>query len=95
MLSRIYHNPQIKEENQLKLQQILQLWSSNKIYDQDTISALRNEMIGGLSTNSFTGPLKELSTASADSGAGMLLYAVCMQVHVSARLLHGKVVLYL
>lgn len=70
MLARIYHNPQIKEESQLKLQQILQLWASNNIYDQDTISELRNEMIGGLSTNSFTGSSKELSSASADSAAG-------------------------
>lgn len=71
MLGRIYHNPQIKEENQLKLQQILQLWASNNIYDQDTISALRNEMIGGISTNSFSGPSKELSTASAEPATGI------------------------
>lgn len=75
MLGRIYHNPQIKEENQLKLQQILQLWASNSIYDQDTISALRNEMIGGISANSFSGPSKELSTASAEPATG--IYITC------------------
>ncbi|KAM0973731.1 hypothetical protein ACFX2I_016897 [Malus domestica] len=69
MLARIYHNPQITEDSQLKLQQILQLWASKNIYDQDTIDALRNEMLGGPSSNSFTGLPKDLSTASADSVA--------------------------
>lgn len=73
MLARIFHNPQIKEENQSKLQQLLQLWASNNIYDQDTINALRNEMIGGQSANSFAGPPKELAGLSADSAAGRLL----------------------
>lgn len=59
----------MKEENQLKLQQILQLWASNNIYDQDTINALRNDMMGG-------GPLKELSTASAESAAGRAISAI-------------------
>ncbi|KAH0989755.1 hypothetical protein GBA52_001238 [Prunus armeniaca] len=71
MLARIYHNPQITEDNQLRLQQILQLWASNNIYDQDTIDALRNEMMGGPSSNSFTGLPKDLSSASTDSAAGL------------------------
>ncbi|KAM1247339.1 hypothetical protein EV1_043061 [Malus domestica] len=71
MLARIYHNPQITEDNQLKLQQILQLWASKNIYDQDTIDTLRNEMLGGPSSNSFTGIPKDLSTASAESAAGL------------------------
>ena len=70
MLARIYHNPQIKEENQSKLQQLLQLWASNNIYDPDTITALRNEMIGGESANPFAGPS---TAASADLAAGRLL----------------------
>ncbi|POO03861.1 RNA polymerase II-binding domain containing protein [Trema orientale] len=68
MLARIYHNPQIMEENQSKLQQLLQLWASNNIYDPDTINALRNEMIGGESANSFAGPS---AAASADLAAGL------------------------
>ncbi|XP_008220007.1 PREDICTED: calcium homeostasis endoplasmic reticulum protein [Prunus mume] len=71
MLARIYHNPQITEDNQLRLQQILQLWASNNIYDQDTIDALRNEMMGGPSSNSFTGLPKDSSSASTDSAAGL------------------------
>ncbi|XP_062101060.1 uncharacterized protein LOC133806979 [Humulus lupulus] len=67
MLARIFHNPQIKEENQSKLQQLLQLWASNNIYDQDAISALRNDMIGGESANSFAGPS---TAASADLASG-------------------------
>lgn len=72
MLARIYHHPQIQEENQSKLQQLLQLWASNNIYDPDTINALRNEMIGGQSANSFPGPPKELSAAPVDSAPGRL-----------------------
>lgn len=75
MLARIYHNPQITEDNQMKLQQILQLWVSNNIYDQDTIDAFRNEMIGGPSNNSYPGLPNDLSTASTDSAAGMLLFS--------------------
>ncbi|XP_062021555.1 uncharacterized protein LOC133738120 [Rosa rugosa] len=71
MLARIYHNPQITEDNQMKLQQILQLWVSNNIYDQDTIDAFRNEMIGGPSSNSFPGLPKDLATTSTDSAAGL------------------------
>lgn len=82
MLARTYHNPQIKEENQSKLQQLLQLWASNNIYDQDTINALRNEMMGGQSANSFAGPPKELSALSAESVPGRRLNFFCK--HLSA-----------
>ncbi|KAL5559409.1 hypothetical protein UlMin_035620 [Ulmus minor] len=69
MLARIYHNPQTKEENQSKLEQLLQLWGSNNIFDQDTINAIRNEMIGGPSSISFAGPPKV--SPSADSASGL------------------------
>lgn len=74
MLARIYHNPQITEDSQMKLQQILQLWVSNKIYEQESIDSLRNEMIGGQSSNSFPGLPQDLSTASTDAAAGTLLF---------------------
>ncbi|KAF5939077.1 hypothetical protein HYC85_023336 [Camellia sinensis] len=53
MLARIYHNPQNKEENQSRLQKILQFWASKEVYDHITIHALENEMIGGPPTNFF------------------------------------------
>ncbi|EEF34416.1 RNA binding protein, putative [Ricinus communis] len=64
MLARVYHNPQNKDENQPRLQKILQFWASKEVYDQDTIYALESEMVGGPPANSFSGPPKELSTAS-------------------------------
>ncbi|GKV37766.1 hypothetical protein SLEP1_g45756 [Rubroshorea leprosula] len=66
MLTRIYHNPQNKEENQPRLEKILQFWASKEVYDQDTINALEDEMLGGVPT-SFPGPPREPSAASADS----------------------------
>lgn len=67
MLARIYHNPQNKEENQSRLQKILQFWASKEVYDHDTIRVLENEMMGGLSTNSFPLlPQRDLSVISAD-----------------------------
>ena len=83
MLARIYHNPQTKEENQSKLEQLLQLWGSNNIFDQDTINAIRNEMIGGPSSISFAGPPKV--SPSADSASGMLLNIavhICLPVRL-------------
>ncbi|TXG62412.1 hypothetical protein EZV62_013775 [Acer yangbiense] len=67
MLARIYHNPHNKEENQSRLQKILQFWASKEVYDQDSIYALEGEMLGGPPTNSFSGPPKEMSAASADA----------------------------
>lgn len=94
MLARIYHNPQITEENQMKLQQILQLWVSNNIYDQDTIDAFRNEMIGGSSSNSFPGLPNDISTASTDSAAGMLL-VLCVGTNMCLVLLNCQGRLYM
>ncbi|CAK9153695.1 unnamed protein product [Ilex paraguariensis] len=66
MLSRIYHNPQNKEENQSQLPKILQFWASKEVYDQDTILGLENEMMGGSTTNLFLVPPRDLSAVSTD-----------------------------
>ncbi|KAJ6373438.1 hypothetical protein OIU76_027724 [Salix suchowensis] len=66
MLARIYHNPQSKDENQSRLQKILQFWASKEVYDQDTIYKLEGDMVSGPPVNSFPGPPRELS-GSADS----------------------------
>lgn len=55
MLARIYHNPLNKDENQSRLQKILQFWASKEVYDQDTIYALESDMLSGLPPNSFPG----------------------------------------
>ncbi|EPS58990.1 hypothetical protein M569_15821 [Genlisea aurea] len=47
ILARVYHNPQNKEENQLRLQKILQFWASKEVFDQDTMFRLENEMLNG------------------------------------------------
>lgn len=60
MLARVYHNPQNKEENQSRIQKIIQFWALKEVYSQSIISALENEMTGGL-------PIKELSVAKGDS----------------------------
>ncbi|KAL6992040.1 hypothetical protein U1Q18_010151 [Sarracenia purpurea var. burkii] len=73
MLARIFHNPQNKEENQSRLQKILQFWASKEVYDHDIIRAFENEMIGGPPTNFFAGPLKDLSAASSDPSTGGML----------------------
>jgi len=67
MLARIYHYPQNKDENQSRLQKIVQFWASKEVYDQDTIYKLESEMVAGPRANSFPGPPKELCTGSADS----------------------------
>ncbi|KAG6706222.1 hypothetical protein I3843_07G206500 [Carya illinoinensis] len=67
MLRRIYHNPQNKEENQTRLQKILELWASKDIFDQNTIDALKGEMIAGPPTNSFPG--LPTTSGSADPAA--------------------------
>ncbi|XP_059461042.1 uncharacterized protein LOC132190156 isoform X2 [Corylus avellana] len=68
MLGRIYHNPQNKEENQTRLQKILELWASKDIYDPSAIDVLKGEMIGGAPANSFPGP--PATSGSADPAAG-------------------------
>ncbi|KAK3019889.1 hypothetical protein RJ639_002938 [Escallonia herrerae] len=77
MLARIYHNPQNKEENQLRLQKILQFWASKEVYDNDAIRGLDNEMMGGPPTTSFHGSQNELSAISTDplAVAGLPLQA--------------------
>ncbi|XP_011006670.1 PREDICTED: calcium homeostasis endoplasmic reticulum protein [Populus euphratica] len=67
MLARIYHHPQNKDENQSRLQKIVQFWASKEVYDQDTIYKLESEMLAGPRANSFPGPPKELCTGAADS----------------------------
>lgn len=71
MLARIYHNPQNKEENQSRLQKILQFWASKEVFDQDTVYGLEGDMIGGVPSGSFPGPSKELSMSSKDSASGL------------------------
>lgn len=66
MLARIYHHPQNKEENQSRLQKIVQFWASKEVYDQETIHALDGEMLGGPPASSFLGTPKELRGSSAD-----------------------------
>ena len=76
MLARIYNHPQNKEENQSRLQKILQFWALKEVYDHDTIYGLEGEMIGGPPSDSFSGLLKDLSAVPADpssvSGSVML-----------------------
>lgn len=75
MLARVYHNPQMKDECQLKLQKLVQFWASKEIYDQDTISALDGEMINGVPAKTLPGIPKELPS-SVDSVAGRPLTLV-------------------
>ncbi|KAF7110808.1 hypothetical protein CFC21_110886 [Triticum aestivum] len=49
MLARIYNNPQNKDENQTRLEKILQFWGSKEVYDQETVANLEREMKGGIS----------------------------------------------
>uniref|UniRef100_A0A1J3JPF6 Calcium homeostasis endoplasmic reticulum protein n=1 Tax=Noccaea caerulescens TaxID=107243 RepID=A0A1J3JPF6_NOCCA len=54
MLGRIYHFPQNKEENQSRLEKILQFWASKEVFDQDTISSIDKEMKSGAPANTFS-----------------------------------------
>ncbi|XP_010432891.1 PREDICTED: calcium homeostasis endoplasmic reticulum protein [Camelina sativa] len=54
MLGRIYHFPQNKEENQSRLEKILQFWASKEVFDQDTITSLEKEMKTGPPANTFS-----------------------------------------
>ncbi|KAL5200144.1 hypothetical protein ABZP36_021347 [Zizania latifolia] len=49
MLARIYNNPQSKDDNQIRLEKILQFWGSKEVYDLETIANLEMEMKGGVS----------------------------------------------
>ncbi|XP_022841511.1 calcium homeostasis endoplasmic reticulum protein-like [Olea europaea var. sylvestris] len=66
MLARIYRNPLNKEENQSRLQKILQFWASKDVFDQDTIHGLENEMVSGLAQDSLPGPHRDLSAVALD-----------------------------
>ncbi|PIN00947.1 hypothetical protein CDL12_26549 [Handroanthus impetiginosus] len=76
MLARIYHNPQNKEENQSRLQKIIQFWGSKEVYDQDTIYALENEMMNGLPPQPFPGPHADTSAAAGDHATAPGLHQV-------------------
>ncbi|CAH9093409.1 unnamed protein product [Cuscuta europaea] len=69
MLARVYHNPQNKEENQSRLQKIVQFWGSKEVFDQETIHAFENEMTGGPPPNSFGVPQRDSSTLAPDLSA--------------------------
>ncbi|KAK4428396.1 putative F-actin-capping protein subunit beta [Sesamum alatum] len=69
MLGRIYHNPQNKEENQSRLQKILQFWATKEVYDQDTVFSLENEMMSGMPPNPFSGPHAGASAVAGDHSA--------------------------
>ncbi|CAN0890095.1 Calcium homeostasis endoplasmic reticulum protein [Linum grandiflorum] len=68
MLSRIFQNPQNKEENQSRLQKILQFWGAKEVFDQDTIHVLESEMVGATQTGSILGPARDLSDTVAAAG---------------------------
>lgn len=80
MLARVYHNPQMKEESQLKLQKLVQFWASKEIYDQNTINTLEGEMINGIPTKALPGHPKE-TPASVDSAAGLTSHTNNLTVH--------------
>lgn len=62
MLARIYHNPSNKDENQSRLQKIVQFWASKEVYDPETIRLLENEMLNGPPVGSFPANKNDLST---------------------------------
>ena len=81
MLARIYHHPQNKDENQSRLQKILQFWASKEVYDSETIHALEGEMLEGPPASSFSGPPTELSSVDpSSSGGGFLSVTVCSKI---------------
>ena len=82
MLARIYHYPQNKDENQSRLQKIVQFWASKEVYDQDTIYKIESEVVAGPLANSFPRPPNELCTGSADSvpTAGCFFHSLAKHV---------------
>lgn len=48
MLARVYNNSQSKDDNQTRVEKILQFWGSKEVYDQETIANFEREMKGGL-----------------------------------------------
>lgn len=73
MLGRIYHNPHNREENQSRLQKILQFWGSKEVYNRDTINALESEMLSGGSVGAFAGAPQDLSGGAKDPASGTVL----------------------
>ncbi|KAG8074867.1 hypothetical protein GUJ93_ZPchr0006g44267 [Zizania palustris] len=77
MLARIYNNPQSKDDNQIRLEKILQFWGSKEVYDLETIANLEMEMKGGVSyplqpqyvspePSTFSGSVQQPSKWSSD-----------------------------
>ncbi|MCE0482234.1 hypothetical protein HAX54_040801 [Datura stramonium] len=67
-----------EEQNQSRLQKILQFRGSKEVCDQDTIRALENEMMSGLPTNS-AGPRRELLAADPSAAAARLSHQAANQ----------------
>lgn len=88
MLARIYHNPHNKEENQSRLQKILQFWASKEVYDQDTIYGLENEMMSGLPPNSFQGGHPDAS-GDRSTGPGTSHYIFSSSWKINNKSLYG------
>lgn len=86
MLARIYHNPHNKEENQSRLQKIVQFWASKEVYDQDTISGIENDMISGLPPNSFPGPQADAS-GPGDHPGTLPTFSLCGELPIRIKYL--------
>lgn len=68
MLARIYHNPQNREDNQSRIQKIVQFWASKEVYGKDTIFNLEQDMINGLSPIALQVQGARINDASPISG---------------------------
>lgn len=83
MLARIYNNPQSKDDNQIRLEKILQFWGSKEVYDQETIANLERDMKGGVA---YPLPPRHVSPdPSTFSGVSSLFFHLSyyfMSVHV-------------
>lgn len=68
MLAVVYHNPLNKEDNQSRLQKILQFWTSKEVYDQNTFYGLEGEMLSGPPPNFPNAPHSSSAASSMISG---------------------------
>ncbi|CAN4109482.1 unnamed protein product [Withania somnifera] len=59
------------DRKSISASKILQFWGTKEVYDQDTIRALENEMIGGHPA-SFSVPPKELIAPDTSSATGLM-----------------------
>lgn len=66
MLARAYNNPVNKDENQSRLERILDFWAAKEVYHKETIASLEKEMTGGLPLRSST---KNEKSSLTDIGA--------------------------